>query len=85
MAPAVNGSATETGPDRWEFPSADLAAASWRQPGLIPLLLRGVPDERRQAAQQEFESRLLVEFPLHPEDEWSITGFWDDVVARKPG
>lgn len=75
---------SETGPDRWAFPSADLAVRMWRQLGLIPLLLSGVADERRAAVQAEFEHRLRAAFARHEREDWTITGFWDNVVGRKP-
>ena len=74
-----------TGPDAWGFPSADLAVASWRQLGLVSLLLKGVPEQRKAVAQEEFEHNLRRDFARYAPDEWAITGFAESVVTRKPG
>ena len=76
---------SETGPEKWEFPSAELAVAMWRQLGLIPLLLKGVADARRTAVQEEFERKLRTNFERYPRQEWTILAMWDNVAARKPG
>ncbi len=75
----------EGGPDRWAYPSADLAVATCRQLGLVSLLLRGVPAERHAGMQEEFDRRVRVNFSRYPRDEWAITTLWDNVVARKAG
>ena len=74
-----------TGPDAFKFPSADLAVASWRQLGLVSLLLKGVPEQRKAVAQEEFEQNLRRDFARHAPREWAITGFAESVVTRKPG
>ena len=76
---------SETGPDTWESPSAEIAVTGWRQLGLVPLLLRGVPQGGVAALQAEFEDKLRADFDRFPRQDWTITGFWDNVVARKPG
>ena len=76
---------SETGPDAWESPSAEIAVMGWRQLGLVPLLLRGIPQGRIAALQAEFENKLRADFDRYPRQDWTITGFCDNVVARKPG
>ena len=76
---------SETGPDQWAFPSAELAVASWRQLGLVRLLLKGVPDERHAAVQEEVDRRLRAYFTRYPREDWTLAGYVDNVVARKPG
>ena len=74
-----------TGPDAWGFPSADLAVASWRQLGLVSLLMKGVREQRKAVAQEEFEQNLRRDFARYAPEEWAITGFAESVVTRKPG
>ena len=75
----------EAGPDTWECPSLDIAVAGWRQLSLVPVLLKGLPDRRAAAVQEEFETRLRETFDRYPRTDWALTGWSDYVVARKPG
>ena len=77
--------ASEVGPDAWECPSLDIALAGWRQLSLIPLLLKGIPDQQTASVQEEFEARLRAAFDRYPRGDWTLTGWSDFVVARKPG
>ena len=77
--------ASEVGPDAWECPSLDIALAGWRQLSLVPVLLKAVPARRAAAVQEEFETRLRETFDRYPRAAWTLKGWSDYVVARKPG
>jgi diguanylate cyclase (GGDEF)-like protein len=73
------------GPNYFDFPHMDIAVAFWRQNGLVPLLLRGVPPERHAQVQEAFDSRLRDAFIRTAPEERRIGAEFMDVVARKPG
>jgi len=54
-------------PEEVTYPAAEMAVAAWRQVGLIPLLMRGTPEERYPALQAAFDERLRSEFDTQPE------------------
>lgn len=74
-----------SGPAHFDFPHMDIAVAFWRQNGLVPLLLGGVPANRQAAVQEAFEARLRDAFGRTAPEERTIAGDIMNVVARKPG
>ncbi len=70
-------------PDHLNFPQAEIAAAFWRQNGLVRLLLHRVPPDRHAKAQEAFEARLQEAFTrTSPEERCIEVRLWD-VVATK--
>ena len=71
------------GPEDLDFPHVETALAFWRQNGLVRLLLRGVPAEHIQTAQQAFESRLREVFARTALEDRRIKVHFVDIVAGK--
>ena len=71
------------GPEDLDFPHVETALAFWRQNGLVRLLLRGVPAEHIQTAQQAFETRLREVFARTAAEDRRIRVQMVDIVAGK--
>lgn len=67
-----------------DFPNVDLAIGFWRQIGLVPLILRAIPVEEHELAQDEFDQRVRVMFATTAPEERRLHLSLMDVIARKP-
>ncbi len=73
------------GPEHGDFPHLDLALAFFRQTGLVPTLLPGVPADRQAVVQEAFEAGLRAAFAVTSAEERRIEGELMSLMARKPG
>ena len=71
------------GPEHLDFPHLDLALAFFRQTGLVPTLLPGVPADRQAVAQAAFEAGMRAAFGGISAEERRIDVGGMNVVARK--
>jgi len=72
------------GPEIAEFHRADVASSMWRQNGLVPLLLPGVPPERCAMVQQAFDAALVEVFARTTPQDRRISTEFIYLVADKP-
>ena len=74
-----------SGRDHVDFPHVEIPLVTWRQIGLVPLLLREVPADRQAIVQEAFEAGLREAFGRTSAEERRIEGELMSMVARKPG
>ncbi len=73
------------GPEHGDFPHLELALAFFRQTGLVPTLLPGVPADRLAVVQESFEAGMRAAFAGASAEERRIDVELMSLVARKPG